>query len=100
MRKRTVPNESFSGSKFVLYTTKNIFQTIIFLIILHEGVDTCLGCAHLLSSTTWAERKSIRITRLRIGQSCRAVCTKKSGLPQAIEMHTHYPIIGAKRYMF
>ena len=34
-----------------VYTTKNIFQMIIFLILyvsLHEGMDTRLGCTQLL----------------------------------------------------
>ena len=65
----------------ILCTMKNIFKTIIFLIIivvsLHEGVDMI----YVLDAPSCYEcREKVRTTRLRIGQNCRAVCTKKSGL--------------------
>ena len=51
-------------------------------------MDTRLGCAWLLCGTRGAGGEKVRTTRLRIGQNCRAVCTKKSGLmplmPRAI----------------
>ena len=56
---------------------------------MHEGMDTHLACAQLLCtrcSDTWAEPEKICTTRLRIGQNCRAVCTKKSG-PDCTEVH-------------
>ena len=46
---------------------------------LHEGMDTRLGCAPVAMNARRGWRE-VRTTRLRIGQNCRAVCTKKSGL--------------------
>ncbi len=66
----------------ILYTTKNIFQTIVFLIqfvSLYEVMDMRLSCYEC--AALWRESPhGFASTRLRIGQNCRAVCTKKSGL--------------------
>ena len=74
----------------VCYTiyNKKYFLDGPFSYIVHVGMDMHLGCARLL----WTRSAKVRTTRLRIGQNCRAVCIKKSGLNSSghsyMYMHT------------
>ena len=69
------------GTKLViLYTTQNIFQTTIFLIIIVRVITWGHGYTSWMRPIAQCGGEKVRTTRLRIGHNCRAVCTKKSGL--------------------
>ena len=82
------PEHRDSYNLIILYTTKNIkfFRRSFFLIYspchYTRAWIRVLDAPGCYERAARAERKSALYytTRLRIGQNCRAVCTKKSGL--------------------